>query len=202
MVRARGLEPPWGCPHTDLNRTRLPIPPRPRIGAYLSRRGLILRLNHLMRNPQFEKILNFFPLGRGPRGKEGRAHQLVWLCPTRFRPRFKECDAPTAPTYCCALSLDPTNFDCQVQAFTRFFVGARHVSHRTKSNGRVNASARPFVGASDSSHRHREHPKDATLSSTRDGIGPGGDTPAVLNFVSRLRRSRIRAELSLDPTNF
>ena len=33
MVRARGLEPPWGCPHTDLNRTRLPIPPRPQIGA-------------------------------------------------------------------------------------------------------------------------------------------------------------------------
>ena len=29
VVRARGLEPPWGCPHTDLNRTRLPIPPRP-----------------------------------------------------------------------------------------------------------------------------------------------------------------------------
>ena len=31
MVRARGLEPPWGKPHTDLNRTRLPIPPRPRV---------------------------------------------------------------------------------------------------------------------------------------------------------------------------
>ena len=31
MVRARGLEPPWGCPHTDLNRTRLPIPPRPHV---------------------------------------------------------------------------------------------------------------------------------------------------------------------------
>ena len=30
VVRARGLEPPWGYPHTDLNRTRLPIPPRPR----------------------------------------------------------------------------------------------------------------------------------------------------------------------------
>ena len=27
MVRAKGLEPSWGCPHTDLNRTRLPIPP-------------------------------------------------------------------------------------------------------------------------------------------------------------------------------
>lgn len=31
MVRAKGLEPSWGCPHTDLNRTRLPIPPRPHI---------------------------------------------------------------------------------------------------------------------------------------------------------------------------
>ena len=29
MVRAKGLEPSWGCPHTDLNRTRLPIPPHP-----------------------------------------------------------------------------------------------------------------------------------------------------------------------------
>jgi len=26
----RGLEPPRGCPHTDLNRARLPIPPHPR----------------------------------------------------------------------------------------------------------------------------------------------------------------------------
>ena len=31
MVRAKGLEPSWGCPHTDLNRTRLPIPPRPQM---------------------------------------------------------------------------------------------------------------------------------------------------------------------------
>ena len=29
MVRVKGLEPPWGEPHTDLNRTRLPIPPHP-----------------------------------------------------------------------------------------------------------------------------------------------------------------------------
>ena len=34
MVRVRGLEPPWGEPHTDLNRTRLPIPPHPHIGAF------------------------------------------------------------------------------------------------------------------------------------------------------------------------
>ena len=31
LVRAKGLEPSWSCLHTDLNRTRLPIPPRPRI---------------------------------------------------------------------------------------------------------------------------------------------------------------------------
>ena len=29
MVRETGLEPAWSCPHTDLNRTRLPIPPFP-----------------------------------------------------------------------------------------------------------------------------------------------------------------------------
>ena len=38
MVRAKGLEPSWGCPHTDLNRTRLPIPPRPQMqGSYYPR---------------------------------------------------------------------------------------------------------------------------------------------------------------------
>ena len=36
MVRAKGLEPSWGCPHTDLNRTRLPIPPRPRAGIRIT----------------------------------------------------------------------------------------------------------------------------------------------------------------------
>jgi site-specific DNA recombinase len=33
MVRMRGLEPPPGCPDTDLNRARLPIPPHPRAGG-------------------------------------------------------------------------------------------------------------------------------------------------------------------------
>src|SRR5436190_18091313 len=32
-MRMRGLEPPRGCPHTDLNRARLPIPPHPRDGT-------------------------------------------------------------------------------------------------------------------------------------------------------------------------
>jgi hypothetical protein len=31
-MRMRGLEPPPGCPDTDLNRARLPIPPHPRTG--------------------------------------------------------------------------------------------------------------------------------------------------------------------------
>src|SRR5947208_4909178 len=31
-MRMRGLEPPRGCPHTALNRARLPIPPHPRDG--------------------------------------------------------------------------------------------------------------------------------------------------------------------------
>ncbi len=96
----------------------------------------------------------------------------------------------------------PHEFRLLGSNFHQVFCGYETCLAPTKSNGRVNASARPFVGASDRSARHREHPKDATLSSTRDGIGPGGHTPAVLNFVSRLRRSRIRAELSLDPTNF
>ncbi len=36
MVRMRGLEPPPGCPDTDLNRARLPIPPHPRAEAKIS----------------------------------------------------------------------------------------------------------------------------------------------------------------------
>ena len=36
MVRVKGLEPPWGEPHTDLNRTRLPIPPHPRVARKTS----------------------------------------------------------------------------------------------------------------------------------------------------------------------
>ena len=53
MVRARGLEPPWGCPHTDLNRTRLPIPPRPRIGA-LTRQENMLRHFLNLRKREFQ----------------------------------------------------------------------------------------------------------------------------------------------------
>jgi site-specific DNA recombinase len=38
MVRMRGLEPPPGCPDTDLNRARLPIPPHPLAKAKISQR--------------------------------------------------------------------------------------------------------------------------------------------------------------------
>lgn len=38
MVRVKGLEPSWGCPHTDLNRTRLPIPPHPHLLSDLGRK--------------------------------------------------------------------------------------------------------------------------------------------------------------------
>jgi hypothetical protein len=31
-MRARGLEPPRGKPHRDLNPARLPVPPHPRLG--------------------------------------------------------------------------------------------------------------------------------------------------------------------------
>ena len=56
MVRARGLEPPWGCPHTDLNRTRLPIPPRPRIGALTRQEGM-LRHFPVPRKSEFQNHL-------------------------------------------------------------------------------------------------------------------------------------------------
>ena len=34
LVRIRGFEPPWSCPHTDLNRARLPIPPYPQVFCF------------------------------------------------------------------------------------------------------------------------------------------------------------------------
>ena len=57
----RGLEPPRGYPHTDLNRARLPIPPHPRAGTHCSpgpaarlstipflRRGVVIALAGLV----------------------------------------------------------------------------------------------------------------------------------------------------------
>ena len=40
VVRVKGLEPPWGKPHTDLNRTRLPIPPHPHVARKTSEKNL------------------------------------------------------------------------------------------------------------------------------------------------------------------
>ncbi len=41
-MRSRGLEPPRGLAHTDLNRARLPIPPRPRIMFIAFRRQALI----------------------------------------------------------------------------------------------------------------------------------------------------------------
>src|SRR3954465_3434549 len=43
-MRMRGLEPPRGFPHTDLNRARLPIPPHPRGAADDDSNGSIAKL--------------------------------------------------------------------------------------------------------------------------------------------------------------
>ena len=40
MVRVKGLEPPRDCSHTDLNRTRLPIPPHPQSAPLIEKRRL------------------------------------------------------------------------------------------------------------------------------------------------------------------
>src|SRR3954451_14353786 len=40
----RGLEPPRGCPHTDLNRARLPIPPHPRGAGADDSNGSVAKL--------------------------------------------------------------------------------------------------------------------------------------------------------------
>ena len=45
-MRMRGLEPPRGFPHTDLNRARLPIPPHPRARANSSPASNVVRDDH------------------------------------------------------------------------------------------------------------------------------------------------------------
>src|SRR3954453_12695653 len=42
-MRMRGLEPPRGYPHTDLNRARLPIPPHPRAALIVAEPAPFLR---------------------------------------------------------------------------------------------------------------------------------------------------------------
>src|SRR3954466_2163179 len=44
-MRMRGLEPPRGFPHTDLNRARLPIPPHPRGAANDDSNGSVAKLD-------------------------------------------------------------------------------------------------------------------------------------------------------------
>src|SRR3954447_18448683 len=43
-MRMRGLEPPRGFPHTDLNRARLPIPPHPRGAGADDSNGSVAKL--------------------------------------------------------------------------------------------------------------------------------------------------------------
>ena len=85
MVRARGLEPPWGCPHTDLNRTRLPIPPRPRIGALTRQEGM-LRHFLILRKREFHIILH--PLAA--RESKLRQSELQRIIPRRKKTRRSE----------------------------------------------------------------------------------------------------------------
>jgi hypothetical protein len=49
-MRMRGLEPPRGLPHTDLNRARLPIPPHPR-GRPNSSRAAAAQLTRIRQAP-------------------------------------------------------------------------------------------------------------------------------------------------------
>ncbi len=47
-MRMRGIEPPRGCPHTDLNRARLPVPPHPR-GALVAQSSCAGRAGRTIR---------------------------------------------------------------------------------------------------------------------------------------------------------
>ena len=49
-MRMRGLEPPRGFPHTDLNRARLPIPPHPRGAANDDSNGPVAKVDPARRH--------------------------------------------------------------------------------------------------------------------------------------------------------
>ena len=86
VVRVKGLEPPWGEPHTDLNRTRLPIPPHPHVlkkqaGKMVTQlitwRKKLFRL-FLLNAALFEKIgyyiqslMRVLPSGKAPASQAG-----------------------------------------------------------------------------------------------------------------------------------
>ena len=54
MVRETGLEPARSRPHTDLNRTRLPIPPHPHLCGLLNKQDGMLPDNSSLCNKDFK----------------------------------------------------------------------------------------------------------------------------------------------------
>jgi hypothetical protein len=76
----RGLEPPPGCPDTDLNRARLPIPPHPLAGRHF--------VSWLTARPVTRQVYPAVPIARSARRRHG-----FGLCPTDNR-------APVAARYC------------------------------------------------------------------------------------------------------
>ena len=79
MVRARGLEPPWGCPHTDLNRTRLPIPPRPQSVTLHQKRFVIIPQHQQVRKGNFPLFPIRLLLRRRPRRAAGGLARVRFL---------------------------------------------------------------------------------------------------------------------------
>ena len=57
VVRITGLEPARGFPHTDLNRTRLPIPPYPRFRQSLKKWWREMDSNHRSLRRQIYSLL-------------------------------------------------------------------------------------------------------------------------------------------------
>ena len=97
VVRARGLEPPWGCPHTDLNRTRLPIPPRPQVLLRYHQKSVVD--NTRLRGPVQEFFsgnvrMRLFPAQNGVSGLGKGGIGLVLLTATGLPSRAGEQGAP------------------------------------------------------------------------------------------------------------
>ena len=76
-MRMRGLEPPPGCPDTDLNRARLPIPPHPRADEQA-------KIAHLERRAGGMGRPVFVCCNAGSPGRSG-SERFASLDPDRFR---------------------------------------------------------------------------------------------------------------------
>ena len=80
-MRMRGLEPPRGFPHTDLNRARLPNPPHPRAADIGSPRGLSARFRvstHTMADLPRVAALLLACRAHRRRGRSGTARTGAW----------------------------------------------------------------------------------------------------------------------------